>query len=101
MTTTTTSAQPRSPSLDRRAAMRLAATEYDRVVALLRQLSAEDWHQPTDNTGWDVRALAATCSAWPRWRRRRWRCCARRRRRASEAGASTRSPRCRWKAGAL
>jgi uncharacterized protein (TIGR03083 family) len=38
--------------------MRLAATEYDRVVALLRQLSAEDWHQPTDNTGWDVRALA-------------------------------------------
>ena len=58
MTTTTTSAQPRSPSLDRRAAMRLAATEYDRVVALLRQLSAQDWHQPTDNTGWDVRALA-------------------------------------------
>ena len=58
MTATTTSAPPRSPALDRRTAERLAATEYDRVVALLRELSPHDWRQPTDNPGWDVRALA-------------------------------------------
>ena len=59
MTAATTSAPPRSPALDRPTAMRLAATEYDRVVALLRELSPPDWRQPTDNPGWDVRALAA------------------------------------------
>jgi uncharacterized protein (TIGR03083 family) len=34
-------------------------TEYSRVVEQLTALSAADWSQPTCNTGWDVRALAA------------------------------------------
>jgi uncharacterized protein (TIGR03083 family) len=35
------------------------ATEYERVVEQLRELSDDDWSAPTCNTGWDVRALAA------------------------------------------
>ncbi len=38
--------------------MRLAAEEYQRVVAQLRSLSADDWSRPTACAGWDVRALA-------------------------------------------
>ena len=38
--------------------MQLAATEYARVVDVLRSLSPDDWSTPTCNTGWDVRALA-------------------------------------------
>lgn len=38
--------------------MRLAATEYDRVGALLRDLDAEDWARQTDCPGWDIRAVA-------------------------------------------
>lgn len=37
--------------------MRLAATEYARILDVLRSLSAQDWKLPTCNTGWDVRAL--------------------------------------------
>ena len=40
-------------------AMRLAATEYQRFLDLLRSLEPEDWTKPTDCPGWDVRALAA------------------------------------------
>lgn len=50
---------PRRSALDRTVAMRLAATEYDRVLAQLRSLSPEDWTRPTDCTDWDVRALAS------------------------------------------
>jgi uncharacterized protein (TIGR03083 family) len=39
-------------------ARRLAATEYERVVAQLRALGADDWVAPTDCPGWDVRAMA-------------------------------------------
>jgi uncharacterized protein (TIGR03083 family) len=39
--------------------MQLAATEYDRCVAQLRSLDAEDWSRPTDCAGWDVKAMAA------------------------------------------
>ncbi|MGY1848191.1 maleylpyruvate isomerase family mycothiol-dependent enzyme [Blastococcus sp. SYSU DS1021] len=51
--------RPRSAALDRDTAYRLAATEYERIVALLRQLDADDWSRPTDCPGWDVRAMAA------------------------------------------
>jgi uncharacterized protein (TIGR03083 family) len=37
--------------------MRLAAAEYDRLLALADDLGADDWAQPTDCTGWDVRAV--------------------------------------------
>lgn len=50
--------QPLRPALDRDLAMRLAATEYDRVVALLEQLTPDQWAAPTDCPGWDVRAMA-------------------------------------------
>jgi uncharacterized protein (TIGR03083 family) len=46
------------PPLDHDEAMRLAAAEYDRLLALADELPAEDWSRPTDCTGWDVRAMA-------------------------------------------
>jgi uncharacterized protein (TIGR03083 family) len=48
----------RRPALDRDVAMRLAATEYERVAAMLEQLTPEQWSSPTDCPGWDVRAIA-------------------------------------------
>ncbi|MGA8993160.1 MAG: maleylpyruvate isomerase family mycothiol-dependent enzyme [Nocardioidaceae bacterium] len=50
--------QPRAGSLDHDVAMLLAATEYDRVVALLAALSPQQWSAPTDCLGWDVRDVA-------------------------------------------
>ncbi len=47
----------RRPALDHDVAMRLAATEYERLLELLEQI--EDWHAPTDCTAWDVRELVA------------------------------------------
>lgn len=58
-TTTPTLDAPRKPMLARPVAMRLAATEYQRVVDLLRSLRPEDWAKPTECPGWDVRAMAA------------------------------------------
>lgn len=49
---------PLRPALDRDVAMRLAATEYDRVVDLLDRLTPDQWATPTDCPGWDVRAMA-------------------------------------------
>ena len=49
---------PRAPALERRVAMRLAATEYGRFVDLLRTLAPADWTAPTECPGWDVRAMA-------------------------------------------
>ena len=46
----------RRPRLDRDVAMTLAATEYDRFLDLLRDLSPQEWHRPTDCEAWDVRA---------------------------------------------
>lgn len=59
MTTTsrTGAAHPRRPALERTAAMRLAATEYDRFLTQLDRLRPEDWTKPTDCPGWDVRAV--------------------------------------------
>lgn len=44
--------------LDRDVAITLAATEYDRVIALLEALHPQDWALPTECPGWDVRAMA-------------------------------------------
>lgn len=49
---------PRASELDHAVATRLAATEYDRVVALLGGLTPDQWSTPTDCPGWDVRAMA-------------------------------------------
>lgn len=60
--TTTTDERPsksaRQSSIDHAAAMRLAAVEYDRVIALFAELTPEQWTRPTACTGWDVRAMA-------------------------------------------
>jgi len=45
--------------LDHAVATRLAATEYDRFVAALRELAPADWTAPTACPDWDVRAMAA------------------------------------------
>jgi uncharacterized protein (TIGR03083 family) len=42
--------------MDHDAAMRSAATEYERGGELLARLDAGQWSTPTVNTGWDVRA---------------------------------------------
>jgi uncharacterized protein (TIGR03083 family) len=44
---------------DHREAMNLAAFEYEQFIALLRQLTSEDWSRSTECTLWDVRALVA------------------------------------------
>jgi uncharacterized protein (TIGR03083 family) len=59
MTMTNTLTEPIRPALERDVAMRLAATEYERFVDLLRSLKAEDWTKPTECPRWDVRAMAA------------------------------------------
>lgn len=51
--------EPLTSALDRKVAMRLAATEYGRFLDLLRSLDAEDWTKPTECPLWDVRAIAA------------------------------------------
>ncbi|MET1038695.1 MAG: maleylpyruvate isomerase family mycothiol-dependent enzyme [Aeromicrobium sp.] len=47
------------PAIERPEAMRLAATEYQRVVDAVLALRAEDWVRPTDCTDWTVRQLVA------------------------------------------
>jgi uncharacterized protein (TIGR03083 family) len=54
----TGAARPRASALPRAVADRLAATEYDRVLAVLRDLTADDWAKPTACPGWDVKAMA-------------------------------------------
>ena len=51
--------KPRTSALDRRTAMRLAATEYQRCAELLRSLDAHAWAVPTACPAWDVRQMAA------------------------------------------
>jgi uncharacterized protein (TIGR03083 family) len=57
--TITAPSTPRAAALPRDTAMRLAATEYQRFLDLLRALSPDDWARPTECPGWDVRATAA------------------------------------------
>ena len=47
---------------EHREAMRLGATEYQRLIDVLRSLEPQDWTRMTDCTLWDVRAMAADVS---------------------------------------
>jgi uncharacterized protein (TIGR03083 family) len=47
--------------------MRLAETEYGRVVDTVGALQPEDWARPTDCTGWDVRQLVAHIAGMARF----------------------------------
>lgn len=58
MATVTARPAPRPPALDRGAAQALAATEYGRFLAQVRELAPADWERPTDCPGWDVRDMA-------------------------------------------
>ena len=49
---------PWTPALTHDVAMRLAATEYERVVTVLERLTPDQWTAQTDCPGWDVRAMA-------------------------------------------
>ena len=51
--------RPRPPALDRDTAYRLAATEYERFLRLVRGLDPADWARATACPGWDVRAMSA------------------------------------------
>ncbi len=53
-----TKAAPYASNFDPSTGARLAATEYERVVATFELLGPEQWSAPTDCTGWDVRAMA-------------------------------------------
>ena len=55
----TRSAPPRESALPRDIAMRLAATEYQRVAAAVAALSDDDWTRPTDCPAWTVHELVA------------------------------------------
>ena len=48
----------RTPHIDHKTAGRLAQTEYERTLALLRSLEPADWDKPTDCPAWTVRQLA-------------------------------------------
>lgn len=45
------------PALEHEEAMALAGTEYERLLQLVDALAPDDWSQPTDCTGWDVKAV--------------------------------------------
>ncbi|MGZ4798413.1 MAG: maleylpyruvate isomerase family mycothiol-dependent enzyme [Acidimicrobiia bacterium] len=43
--------------IDHDEAMRITEVEFDRMLSAARELAPDDWYQPTDCTGWDVRAV--------------------------------------------
>jgi uncharacterized protein (TIGR03083 family) len=45
------------PALEHDEAMRLAESEYDRLLGVIDDLREGDWSRPTDCTDWDVKAL--------------------------------------------
>jgi uncharacterized protein (TIGR03083 family) len=45
------------PALEHEEAMQLAAAEYDRLLAVVDDLGPDDWSQPTECPGWDVKAM--------------------------------------------
>lgn len=47
------------PAIERPTAMRLAATEYQRVADAVDALRPDDWTRPTDCAAWEVRQLVA------------------------------------------
>ena len=57
--TITAPSTPRAAVMSRDTAMRLAATEYQRFLDVLRALSPGDWARPTECRGWDVHAMAS------------------------------------------
>lgn len=56
MITRTTSVEE-IPAIEHDEAMRLAADEYERVLALVDELHDDDWSRQTDCGEWDVRAM--------------------------------------------
>ncbi|MBL8775782.1 MAG: maleylpyruvate isomerase family mycothiol-dependent enzyme [Acidimicrobiales bacterium] len=59
MTTSTPTDVASIDPIDHRAAMALAAVEFERFGALLAALGPDDWTRSTDCPAWDVRAMVA------------------------------------------
>lgn len=57
MTTTTGTDARAIPAIGHDEAMRITQVEFDRMLASMRELDADDWTRPTDNTEWDVREM--------------------------------------------
>jgi uncharacterized protein (TIGR03083 family) len=57
--TITAPSTPRAAAMSHDTAMRLAGTEYQRFLDLLRALGPGDWARPTECHGWDVHAMAS------------------------------------------
>jgi uncharacterized protein (TIGR03083 family) len=47
------------PAIEHDEGMALAATEYDRLLAVVDRFTPEDWGRPTDCPGWDVRDMVS------------------------------------------
>jgi len=60
------------PALERPTAMRLAATEYQRVADAVDALQPEDWTRPTDCPAWDVRQLVAHVAGMAKFNSTPW-----------------------------
>jgi uncharacterized protein (TIGR03083 family) len=58
-TTTWPGSKAVQPGIERPTSIRLAETEYQRVIDAVDALQPEDWTRPTDCTAWDVRQLVA------------------------------------------
>lgn len=71
ITTLAVQAETLTP-VDRHEAAQIAAAELNQLLALLDQLSGDDWTQPTDCTEWNVHDmtahLAGACAAYARWK---------------------------------
>jgi uncharacterized protein (TIGR03083 family) len=57
MTTMTATDARALPAIGHDEAMRITQVEFDRMLAAMRELDADDWTRPTDNTEWDVREM--------------------------------------------
>jgi uncharacterized protein (TIGR03083 family) len=57
MSTTTATDARAIPAIGHDEAMRITQVEFDRMLAAMRDLDAEDWARPTDNTEWNVREM--------------------------------------------
>ncbi len=60
------------PALGREEAYELAMTAFERILAVVENLSGDDWTQPTDCTEWTVKDMVAhlsgSCAGFASWK---------------------------------
>jgi uncharacterized protein (TIGR03083 family) len=57
MTTTTGTDARAIPAIGHDEAMRITQAEFERMLGAMRELGADDWTRPTENTEWNVREM--------------------------------------------